>query len=301
MFSMTKNTQGFTLAIFGVLLLAPDVVLMRCISLAHTDVIFWRGVGFIIGFSGLVFYRYKSDFFVVIKKAGWTGVVSGILFALGTYCYSISIQTIGAASTMVIISSSPVFAVLINWLFLSQRMHIFSIVAIFFVLTGIIFIAFGDINQLGISSLLPLTTAAFMAINFNLAQSKADTDISPGLIWGGVLLTVIALFNGVPESQGQGVDIIFVLINAIFIMPIGFTLLQIAPRFINATQTSVCLLLEPLVGPVIVFLMLGEKPRGNTFVGCVIIFIAVIYYIYNESNQNNKLTKKNPRHPMWIN
>ncbi|MBB1274880.1 DMT family transporter [Psychromonas sp. SR45-3] len=285
---MNKNTQGFALAIFGVLLLAPDVVIMRWISIPHMDVIFWRGIGFIIGFSGLVFYRYKSDFFVVIKKAGWIGVASGLLFALGTYCYTISIQTIGAASTMVIISSAPIFAALINWLFLNQRMHIFSIVAIFFVLTGIVFIAFTDINQFGISSLLALSSAVFMAINFNLAQSKADTDISPGLIWGGIILTVIALFNGVPEVQDKEVDAVLVLINAIFIMPIGFTLLQIAPRFINATQTSVCLLLEPLVGPLIVFLMLGEKPGGNTFIGCAIIFVAVIYYIYNESIQHKK-------------
>jgi drug/metabolite transporter (DMT)-like permease len=285
---MTKNTQGFTIAILGVLLLAPDVVIMRWISLTHTDVTFWRGIGFIIGFSGLVLYRYKSNFFVVIKKSGWTGVASGILFALGTYCYTASIKIIGAASTMVIISSSPVFAALINWLFLKQKMHIFSMIAIFCVLTGISFIAFSDINQIGISSLLALTTAIFMAINFNLAQSKTEIDISPGLIWGGILLLLIALLDGVPETQSKEVDITLVLINAIFIMPIGFTLLQIAPRFINATQTSVCLLLEPLVGPAIVFMQLGEKPGGSTLIGCSIIFIAVVYYIYNESHQYKK-------------
>ena len=286
--AMTKNTEGFILAILGVLLLAPDVVIMRWISLAHNDVIFWRGIGFIVGFSSIVAYRYKSGFFIAIKNAGWTGVASGVLFGLGTYCYTASIQTIGAASTMIIISSSPVFAAIINWFFLKQKIHVFSIFAIFFVLLGILFIAFSDINQLGMGSLLALTTAIFMAINFNLAQSKSNVDISPGLIWGGLLLTAIPLMTGIPDLEDTSIDVILVLANAIFIMLLGFTLLQIAPRFINATQTSVCLLLEPLVGPVLVFLILNEKPNNPTLIGCVVIFVAIVFYIYNESSIQKK-------------
>jgi drug/metabolite transporter (DMT)-like permease len=60
-------------------------------------------------------------------------------------------------------------------------------------------------------------------------------------------------------------------------MPIGFVLLQIAPRYISATEVSLFLLLESIVAPIWVWLVLDEAPSVTTLVGSAVVFALLLY------------------------
>ena len=84
---MSEYLKGLIITVIGVLVITPDSLLIRLIEADSWTVIFWRnslsGVAILLG---LLFY-YRRDFLKKMLGIGWAGVVMGIIWALGTFCF----------------------------------------------------------------------------------------------------------------------------------------------------------------------------------------------------------------------
>ncbi|MEH6652188.1 MAG: DMT family transporter [Motiliproteus sp.] len=278
---MTPQTTGLLLSIAGVILLSPDVLVIRWVELEHDQVLFWRGVFLTLGFGAVVLVRHRLKCLRAIVNAGWSGVISGLLFAGNTYCFTQSLQQTSAAAAMMIISTAPVFAAVIAWLLLGERVNKRTAATIACTLVGISVVAF---DRSGVNSvtgnLYALGCALFMAINFNWARYKAPRDLTPGLCFGGIFITGVALLGEASQVQPSTLQLGAMALTAAITMPIGFTLLQIAPRYISATDVSLFLLLEAIVGAFWVWLALDETPSTMTLIGSGVIVTCLTFYAY---------------------
>lgn len=276
---MQPKMTGMLLCIGGVTLLSPDVLVMRWVALDHATLLLWRGIFLTVGFGAVVLLRYRRDCLRALTHAGWLGVASGLCFALNTTCYTQALQRTSATAAMMIISTAPVFAALVSWLMLGERISRKTAVAICATLVGIGIIAAdaGGQNDL-LGNLFAMGTAIFMAINFTLARLKSHVDLTPGLVFGGLMAALFALLEGRPAPSPALADLGAMALTAAISMPVGFTLLQIAPRYISATDVSLFLLLEAVLGPLWVWLVLDEVPGGGTVAGSAVIFAALAWY-----------------------
>ena len=198
---MTPQTTGLLLSIAGVILLSPDVLVMRWLELEHNEILFWRGLFLTLGFGMVILIRHRLKCLRAFINAGWCGVASGFFFAGNTYCYTQAIQQTSAAAAMMIISTAPVFAAIISWLVLGERTNRRTMFTITCTLIGISVIAFdsgGDNTVTG--NLFAMGCAIFMAINFNWARLKAPRDLTPGLTFGGVFIAVAALLGDAGQT-----------------------------------------------------------------------------------------------------
>ncbi len=278
---MTPQTTGLLLSIAGVILLSPDVLVIRWVELEHDQVLFWRGLFLTLGFSAVVLIRHRLKCLRAFVNAGWSGVISGFFFAGNTYCFTQSLQQTSAAAAMMIISTAPVFAAIIGWLVLGERVSRRTALTIACTLVGITVIAFdsgGDNSVTG--NLFALGCAVFMAINFNWARLKAPRDLTPGLAFGGIFIAAVALLGGAGQATPSTVQLGAMALTAAITMPIGFTLLQIAPRYISATDVSLFLLLEAIIGAFWVWLALNEAPSTMTLMGSAVIFTSLACYAF---------------------
>ena len=277
---MQTRTTGLLLSLAGVTLISPDVLVMRWVDLDHASVLMWRGLFMTLGFSAVVLYRYRLAALRAIKRAGRLGVASGFCFALNTTCYTEAIQRTSATATVMIIATAPVFAALISWLVLDERIDRKTAISMFVTLIGIAIIATdggGQNDMLG--NLFAVCTAIFLAINFTLARLKSNIDLTPGLMFGGMIAATFGLMlGGAPQANTEWTQLGAIALTGAILMPIGFTLLQIAPRYTSATEVSLFLLFEAVLGPVWVWLVLNEAPTRTTLVGSVIIISALLYY-----------------------
>lgn len=267
------------MCITGVTLLSPDVLVMRWLALDHATILLWRGIFLTVGFGAVVLLRYRRDCLRALTHAGWLGMATGLCFALNTTCYTQALQRTSATAAMMIISTAPVFAALVSWFVLGERISRKTGIAIMATLIGIGIIAAdaGGQNDT-VGNLFAVGTAIFMAINFTLARLKSSVDLTPGLVFGGLLAAAFALLEGRPGPVPALAELGAMALTAALSMPIGFTLLQMAPRYISATDVSLFLLLEAVLGPFWVWLVLGEVPGRGTVAGSVVIFAALAWY-----------------------
>lgn len=283
---MTPQTTGLLLSVAGVILLSPDVLVIRWVELEHDQVLLWRGLFLTLGFGAVVLVRHQRKFLRAFVNAGWSGVTCGLFFAGNTYCFTQSLQQTSAAAAMMIISTAPVFAALIAWLLLGERISRRTAATVACTLIGIGVVAFDRTGVNSVSgNLYALGCALFMAVNFNWARYKAPRDLTPGLAFGGIFIAMVALLGDSNQAQPSTAQLGAMALTAAITMPIGFTLLQIAPRYISATDVSLFLLLEAIVGSFWVWLVLSETPGTMTLIGSGVIFAALTFYAFGDRSR----------------
>ncbi len=277
---LSTRTTGMLYSSIGALLLTPDALILRWISIEHSEVLLWRGVFFSLGFALIVLIRHRTKALRAIVAAGWPGLVSGLFFAINTYFYTQALQQTGAAAAMMIISTAPVFAAVIAWFWLKERINLSVGLTIALTLIGMAIIVSdeGGVNSLS-GNLMAIGCAIFMALNFNWARRHAPRDITPGLIFGGLMILTLGwLETDTVMARPEEIGAMF--LSVAIAMPIGFVLLQIAPRYISATEVSLFLLLESIVAPFWVWIGLGEEPSAVTLLGSTVVVLALLFYSY---------------------
>ena len=63
----------------------------------------------------------------------------------------------------------------------------------------------------------------------------------------------------------------YLLIMGLYMLPVGTALMFLGPRYIPASEVGLLLLLESILGPVWVWLAIGEEPGASTLLGGAIV------------------------------
>ncbi|ELS25432.1 hypothetical protein ppKF707_4127 [Metapseudomonas furukawaii] len=123
-------------------------------------------------------------------------------------------------------------------------------------------------------NLLALVAATLLAGNFTLARSQPAVDMSPALIPGALLVSLLGfVFGGTPDFAVQQWLVLVVMAGVL--LPLAFMLIQLGPRWISATEVGLLLLLEVVLGPLWVWWLLDEAPSGQVLLGGTIILLAL--------------------------
>ena len=275
---MNEYLKGLLLTVLGVLVITPDSLLIRLIEADSWTVIFWRNTlsGFAILFGLLLYYR--RDFPQKIRGIGWAGLIMGVIWALGTYCFVYSIQTTLVANTLFIISTSPIFAALIAWLVLRESVSRRTWLTIAFSLCGIAIIASGsmeaDAKGSIIGDLAALGTALAVAVSFSIARRNRSVSMIPAIGLSSILAGLVAFPFAMPLSESADKVVPIVLLGLI-VTPIGASLLVIGPRYLPAADVSLLLLLEAILGPLLVWWVLKEFPGVPTLIGGAFVLLTL--------------------------
>ena len=71
-------------------------------------------------------------------------------------------------------------------------------------------------------------------------------------------------------------DMLWLAILGVLVLPTAFGLLTLAPRYIPSPEVSLIMQLEAILGPLWVWLGVGEVPPVATFVGGGIVLVTLV-------------------------
>jgi drug/metabolite transporter (DMT)-like permease len=202
--------------------------------------------------------------------------MTGVFFAASTISFVMSIRLTTAANTLVIVASTPLFAAIFTRIFLSEKVPRRTWIAVVAGFSGIVVIFSGSLSAGSVTGdLLALVTASLMAANFVIIRRYKEVSMIPAVVLSGVLTTLFAAFTAEPLSVGAS-DILLLSIMGSVVMPIPLALMTVAPKLIPAAEVSLIMLLETFLGPLWVWLFIGQKPVGETVVGGGLLVVTLI-------------------------
>ena len=269
---LSQHAKGLIITALGVLIISPDGLLTRLIQVDHWTLIFWRALFLSFGMWMIVNLTYPNRAWRKYKSMGRGGAMMVLIYSMGTVSFIVAITHTSVANTLIILSTTPLFAAIIGWVFLREPIPVRIWCAILLVGIGIFVISSDSENQTSslFGDLAAMSGAFFLATGFTVVRRFPKISVLPVISTSGLLTALIILPLAQPFSVTQA-DMGFLLIMGIYMLPVGTALMYLGPKYIPAAEVGLMLLLESILGPIWVWLALGEQPGIRTFIGGAII------------------------------
>ena len=262
-----EKVKGTLLMVSAMVILSPDALLISLISVDPWTLVFWRGLLTACTLSVTLVCSHGKGVFREVFRMGSAGILAGFLFGASTVSFVMSIRLTTAANTLVIVAATPLFAAILTRIFLAERVPVRTWVAVITGFSGIIVIFSGSLSTgSALGDLLALATALIMATNFVIIRSHRKVSMIPAVVLSGILTTLFTIFITDPLSVGAS-DMLLLAVLGSVVMPIPLAIFTVAPKLIPAAEVSLIMLLETFLGPLWVWLVIGQRPAGETVLG----------------------------------
>ena len=207
---------------------------------------------------------------------GLGGFLAGLALATAFMCFILAVMQTTVANALVIMSTSPFLAALFGRMFLGETVPPRSYVAMTAALAGITAMCVDSIEAGAVmGNLLAFVTAlAFASCVVFLRRSPAQTDMMPTVLVAGLICVAVTLPLSVPFLASWK-DIGVLACMGTFQAGLGCILMTLAARHISAAEIGLLSLLETTLGPVWVWLGVGERPSDLAILGGVIVVAAL--------------------------
>ncbi len=228
-------------------------------------------------------HRVSAEMALLVRREWRLLSLAGLLLAVhfGLWIASLSYTTV--ASSVVLVTATPLFAALASWLLFGERLRNTTFVGIAISIGGALLIGHAGWQQGGLApsgNLLALSAAVAMAGYLLIGRRIRKT---AGLLAystvvfsvAAIVLLAAAIVSATPLVGYSFVTYGILIALALVPQAVGHVSLNWALRFVSATMVTIAVLGEPVGATVLAWLVLAETPQGAEVVGAILMLLGI--------------------------
>ncbi|MGQ9777594.1 MAG: DMT family transporter [Thermodesulfobacteriota bacterium] len=241
-------------------------------------------------------YRMSLASLILLPLAGykriWRGwnrkefiwiILSGLFLGLHFTFWIASLKFTSVASSVVLVSTNPLFVGLGGWLFFKESLGLNLMSGILLSIIGSGLISFGDMTLSmeallgdGLALLGALTASGYLLIGRKMRKEKALLSyIFPVYAVSAILLILLSLsfknpFFGFPSST-----YLYLFLLALIPQLIGHTTFNWALRYLPPSIVAIAILGEPIGSTLLAYFILKEGLSSLKIIGGVLILFGI--------------------------
>ena len=277
---------GIFLALLGTLILTPDALFMRLSELSGGEMVAWRAtqggsIFFLIGL--LPFIWPRSELKPKIWRKSFLALI--LVQMANVFCFAYGIFLAPVAIVLIAVATVPVFSIILGAIVLKEVVDFKTWLIVIVVFLGVGLSAVGDVksNDLynrstALGGLCGLVVAFSLACNFVIIRKDKDVAFPLALGTGGIICGLIAFSFWPSALEIKPNSLFYISITGLIILPVSFILLSRAARMTPASNVSIIMLLETILGPLWVWAFISESPQLLTIIGGAIVILALVYF-----------------------
>jgi DME family drug/metabolite transporter len=221
----------------------------------------------------------KGRPFAVYRKSGRAGVLGGLALILAFSGSIVSVVNTTIANAMFLFATAPFIAAVLGRIILGEAVRRATWIAMGFATAGVA-IMVGE--GLAAGQVLGNVAAIVSALGFALftiaLRSGRDEDMLPAVSLGGLFTLVVAV--AVCLVTGQSLlmsppDMSLAPGRGVFQLGLGLTLYTLGSKALPAAELTLLAMSEVVLGPLWVWLFLGETVGPYTLIGGAILLTAI--------------------------
>ena len=222
------------------------------------------------------------------RRLRWNGAVAcgALSLALTTNLYVFATKLAGAANAILLMYTAPIFVLLYLWLAKGQKPPRAAVAACALVFAGIgCFVADGLAAGTLLGNALGLASGVSYAGVF-LVNTEPDGDAWSAYFFGqaaGALTGLPFLFA---ETDFSFVPVACVLALGVFQLGLSYVLMAKGLACTPPVTASLVTAIEPLLTPVWVMLIYGERLSGFALAGAALVLCSVVWYNARQARQS---------------
>lgn len=253
---------------------------IRSIEVANVwQILFYRSWALAAFLFILITYRSGYRPFATIRKVGIAGAIGGmgLVFAFAGGIYAI--QTTTVANAMFLFAAAPFLAAALGWIILRESVRKATWVAMIVAMIGIAVMVANGISagRLGGNLSAIVSASGFAIFTIALRWGKLE-DMLPAVFLGGVFAIIVSAgvcHFGDYGFDVPGNDITIALSLGVFQLGLGLAIFTIGSKVVPAAELALLSMTEVLLGPLWVWLFIGETVSTFTLVGGFILMLAL--------------------------
>ncbi len=286
-----RQKTAVSLILLGAFFMSFNGLLIRLLEAANGfQILFYRSISMSVLVLIVIILRRRVSIKKIVEQIDRWDLLIGTFLGVAFSSYVFSIIFTSVAATLFILSTAPLIATFFAWIFLGERPSIIVVVAMSLSLFGV-FLMVSEGLSMGknLGNFLAFLAALSFASMLVATRGSNKIDVLAGTLLGGMLSGALGLLGAIYLSNDiylSSHDIFLILLMGAFAIGLGITLVTIAAPFVPSSEVSVLVLLESFLGPVWVWLLIGEDMSGVELVGGFIIFVSVFLLSQNSKNEN---------------
>ncbi len=231
---------------------------------------------------------------------GWNGsglrwlTLSGIFLALHFAFWIASLKFTSVASSVVLVSTNPLFVGLGAWLFFREPLRPNLILGIILSFLGSGLISFGDVVLSkkaligdGLALLGAVTASGYLLVGRKMRKGQSLLSyIFPVYSAGAIVLIVISLAFQKPFFGYSSSTYLYLFLLALVPQLIGHTTFNWALKYLPASMVAVAILGEPVGSTILAFFILGEGLTSLKITGGILIFAGILIALKKGKRDN---------------
>ena len=271
MAAMSAHGKGFALTLMGVLVLTPDTLLVRLADSDPWTVAAARGLLSGAVLLGVHLVAHRRRWLAELRALGATGGAVALLHAVNAIAFVVALHHTGVANTLVVMATAPLIAALLSLAVLRERIAGATWAAIAAGLAGVAIVVHDGLGRGNLpGDLSALAVALSLAAIFVLVRRRHDLNLVPATGAGALLSGLAAAPLAAPLALAPG-QVASLAAMGLLVLPLAFALLTHGARSLPAAEVTLLLLLETVLGPLWVWLGVGEVPTRAALIGGAIV------------------------------
>jgi drug/metabolite transporter (DMT)-like permease len=217
------------------------------------------------------------------KDVAWL-ILSGIFLSLHFASWITSLKYTSVASSVVLVTTHPIFVGIGSRLFLKERLGLNLILGIGFSVIGSGLIGYGDMALSkealmgdGLALLGALAASGYFLVGRKMRKNQdLLAYIFPVYSTAGLVLILLSLFFQKPFfGYSSSIYLLFLLL-AVIPQLIGHTTFNWALKYLPASIVAITILGEPIGSTILAYFILGEGLTTWKVIGGILIFTGIL-------------------------
>jgi drug/metabolite transporter (DMT)-like permease len=207
------------------------------------------------------------------RAIGRGGLLVAVLLAVSSATFITSLNHASVANVLFMQALAPVLAAVLGTL-LGEPVGRRTWLAMGVAIAGVTLIVGGPGRPSALGLALSLAMTVAFAATLVITRHLREVSMAPATCLSQVLVFVCAAPFADPSQVGS-LDLVLFVALGIGQIGLGFVLLTIGARLIPAAEVALITLLEVVLGPLWVWLFLGENVGAATLAGGAVVLAAV--------------------------
>ncbi len=270
------HLRGILLVVGAALLWSTGGLVVRSLETTDTwTIVFWRSATASLFLLLYMLMRNGRQVPALFLHMGWPGWIVGLSYTWASISLIIALAHTSVAKALIILSCGPILAALLGRIVLGERVSWLSWLAIFASAGGITLMvsdSYGHGSIIG--DLAAFGIAVAQAIAVVTMRRHRDIQMMPAMLVATTLAALIAL----PLAATLVVSAMDAVLLTFFgagQLGLGLAMFSIGAPLIPAAQAALLNVVEPILGPLWVWILLGERPSEAALLGGAIVLAAL--------------------------
>jgi drug/metabolite transporter (DMT)-like permease len=216
------------------------------------------------------------------REIGVPGLGIAACMAAASTCFILALSRTSVANVLILMSVGPWVAGLLGWLVLGERVHPRTWLTMGVALAGVVVMVSGSVASGRLTGdVLAILMASVFALATVLVRRHPSIQMTPAAGLSALLAALIVLPMASPFAASPR-DLGLLALFGVAQFGVGFLMFMAGARLIPVAETSLIGMLEPVLGPLWVWLLLGEEIGARSIVGGLVILTALVLHTLHD-------------------